>query len=119
MILIRSMTILAAFSLAAFAGDVSGKWVGKMTLPNGETRDTSLTLKADGEKLTGTASGRQGETPIQDGKVKGDDLSFVLVRNFNGNEFKMTYKGKVTGNDLKISVETPQGAFDINYKRAE
>jgi hypothetical protein len=38
--------------------------------PNG-SRDVTLNLKADGNTLTGTISGRQGETPIKDRKIKG------------------------------------------------
>ncbi len=54
----------------ATAADATGTWKWSVER-NGNTFETSLKLKQDGEKLTGTISGRQGnETAIEDGKVK-------------------------------------------------
>ena len=66
-------------------------------------------LKVEGAKLTGTVSGRQGDVPITDGKVDGDDLSFTVVMNFQGNEVKMLYKGKVSGADIKFTRQREGG----------
>ena len=63
--------------------DVTGTW--KWTVErNGNTIETTLKLKQDGEKLTGTISGRQGsnDIEIEDGKVKGDAVSFKVTRMF-------------------------------------
>jgi hypothetical protein len=112
--------VLAAVVLAvsAFAGDVTGKWTGKQETPNG-TRDVNLTLKQDGDKLTGAISGRGGETPIQDGKVDGDKVTFVVVRNFNGNEFKMQYNGVVAGSELKLKFRLMDSDRELTLKKAE
>ena len=72
----------------------------------GEPRKTTLTLKAEGEKLTGkvAAPGRGGEpreTEISDGKVKGDDISFNVVREFNGNKMTQKFSGKLAGDTIK------------------
>ena len=99
--LTRVLAITAALAACAFAADATGKWVGKMETPGG-SRDVVFNLKQDGEKLTGTTSGRGGDTPISDGTAKGDDLAFTVVRNFNGNEFKINYKGKLEGDNLKL-----------------
>ena len=63
--------------------DVTGTW--KWTVErNGNTIETTLKLKQDGEKLTGTMSGRQGsnDIEIEDGKVAGDAVSFKVTRMF-------------------------------------
>lgn len=102
--------IVAVFALAgmlaavAFAADIDGKWKSEFTTPDGQTRTTNFTFKADGDKLTGTASGRQGDTAITEGKISGDEISFVVVRNFRGEERKMQYKGKVSGDEIKLTV---------------
>src|SRR3954470_16650888 len=76
--------------------DVTGTWKWSVER-NGNTIETTLKLKQDGEKLTGTISGRQGnETAIEDGKVKGDDVSFQVTRTFNDNKFVMKYEGKLS-----------------------
>jgi uncharacterized lipoprotein YehR (DUF1307 family) len=102
--------LLVAFAVAgllaavAAAADIDGKWKSEFTTPNGETRTTTYTFKADGDKLTGTVSGRQGDTAITEGKISGDEISFVVVRNFRGEERKIEYKGKVSGDEIKLTV---------------
>lgn len=74
--------------------------------------ENTFVFKVDGAKLTGTMdSGRGGPVEITDGKTSGDDVSFVVVRNFGGNEMKMVFKGKVSGSEIKFS-RTMEGMPD-------
>jgi hypothetical protein len=72
----------------------------------GEPRKTTLTLKAEGEKLTGkvSAPGRQGAEPrvaeISEGKIKGDEISFNVVREFQGNKMTQKFTGKLAGDTI-------------------
>jgi hypothetical protein len=91
------------------AADVSGKWTAQVQGRNGQTREVTFMLKQDGAKLTGTTSGRQGDTPIADGKVDGDTISFTVTRSFNGNQMKITYKGTVTANEIKFTQQREGG----------
>lgn len=93
----------------AQAADVSGKWVAQVPGRGGETREATFTFKQDGATLTGTVSGRQGDTPIADGKVEGDSISFTVTRNFNGNEVKLLYKGAVSANEIKFTQQREGG----------
>lgn len=98
----------AAFMLAAvalaWAADVNGKWVAQVPGRGGQTREQTFTLKAEGGKLTGTVSGMQGETPIADGTVKGDDISFTQTFNPpQGDPIKVHYVGKVSGDEIKFT----------------
>ena len=99
--------VFAALSLA-WAADVNGKWTAQVPGRGGQTRETTFTFKAEGEKLTGTVSGMQGDTPISDGKISGDDISFTLKLNFQGNEITFLYKGKISGDEIKMT-RTRQG----------
>lgn len=117
--IVTLVLVLAAFALSAFAGDVSGKWKYSFTTPNGDTRESSMTLKADGAKLTGTMEGRGGSVEIQEGKVDGDNISFVVVRNFNGNEVKINYKGALKGDELKLTMGFGDREMEITAKRAQ
>ena len=38
---------------------------------------------------------------IAEGKVKGDEVSFIVTRERNGQQCKMNYKGKVEGDTIK------------------
>ena len=77
-----------------------------MTTQGGQTRETTLKLKLDGEKLTGSVSGRNGDTAIEDAKIKGEEISFSVTREFNGNKFTAKYNGKLSGDSIKGKVET-------------
>lgn len=50
---------------------------------------------------------RGGETKIENGKLTGDEISFDVTREFQGNSFTAKYKGKVTADTItgKISTE--------------
>jgi len=95
--------------------DLNGKWKGSMSSPNGEM-DVSMVLKIDGDKVTGTVTNMYGEEQITEGVVKGDDVSFVI--NAGGGQFKIIYKGKVTGSDIKFKVTIGDfGDGDLLVKR--
>lgn len=96
-------------STASFAADITGKWTAEVPGRGGQTRTTNFDFKVEGEKLTGTISGMQGDMPISEGTVKGDDIAFVVVVNFNGNEMKLVHKGKLTGEVIKMT-RTREGA---------
>ena len=94
--LIGAMIALAAGLLAA--ADVSGKWSGDMPM-RGEAVKTTFTFKAEGEKLTGTMTGPQGEVALQDGKISGDKISFSMT----GGNAKILFEGTVSGNEIKMT----------------
>jgi hypothetical protein len=94
--------------VALWAADATGKWTGEMQGRNG-TMNVNLNLKADGAKLTGTVGGMNGDTDISDGKVDGDNVSFTVVREFNGNQIKQNYKGKLDGDTIHFTVTREGG----------
>jgi hypothetical protein len=102
------------------AADVTGKWVAQVPGREGQTREQTFTLKAEGAKLTGTVSGRQNETPISDGKVDGDNISFTVKMERGGNTVEQKYSGTVSGDEMKLKREGGQGqAREFTAKRAK
>ncbi|NDJ12816.1 MAG: hypothetical protein EBY17_16725 [Acidobacteriia bacterium] len=115
---ILAVMALLCSSLAAFAADVTGKWTAE--IPGGRgPQATTFTFKADGAKLEGTVANQRGETPITDGKVDGDKISFVQVMNVQGNEMKMTYTGVVKGDSIEITREGGRGPATFTAKKAQ
>ena len=103
-------------SAVAFAADVNGKWTGQVPTRGGETRDATFMFKVEGDKLTGTMSGQQGDRPIADGKVTGDTISFA-VESPRG---KQVYTGTVAGDEIKFKRESGQGQpREFTAKRAK
>ncbi len=119
------LILLGCLAVASlWAADVTGKWTYEMAGRNGNTMTSNLTLKADGDKLTGTVSGRGGDTEITEGKVDGDSVSFTVVREFNGNKITQNYKGKVDGDTIHFNMTMAGGqgdgrAREFDAKRAK
>jgi hypothetical protein len=100
---VLAVTILVAgMTLTAFAADVAGQWTATFNTQIGEQHYT-YTFKVDGEKLTGTAKNDMGSSEIQNGTIKGDDVSFVENLDFNGNKIEITYTGKIAGDEIKFT----------------
>jgi hypothetical protein len=83
--------------------DVSGAWAIVIDL-GGQTGTPTVTLKQDGEKLTGTYSSQVlGEQQLT-GTIKGNDITFGFQASFDGNAVKVTYTGTVDKDTMKGSV---------------
>jgi hypothetical protein len=93
---------LLACALTVWAADAAGKWTTTISTQIGELAYT-YEFKVEGEKLTGKAKSQFGEVEITEGKVSGDDLSFVENINFDGNAIRIEYKGKVRGDEIKFT----------------
>jgi uncharacterized lipoprotein YehR (DUF1307 family) len=102
--LLVALALVVIVSFAAMAADITGKWKSEAPGRDGTPMTTNYTFKVDGDKLTGTVSGRQGDTAISEGKVAGDEISFVVVRVMQGEERKIQYKGKVSGDEIKLTI---------------
>ena len=99
--------VAALASALAFAADIDGKWVGQ---GGGKGGPQTLTLKAAGDKLTGSMEGgRGGAVDISDGMIHGSDVMFKVTREFNGNKIVQSYNGKLEGKELKLKVEVEGG----------
>ena len=78
----------------------------------GPDRTNTLTLKLEGDKLTGKVQspGRGGGDPIstdiKDGKIDNSDISFSVTREFNGNSFTTKYSGKLADGVIKGKAES-------------
>ena len=93
-------------ALPAAAADATGKWTAEFDTQVGVQKYT-FDLKVEGGKVTGKASfermGEKGEADLQDGKLAGDDISFVETLDFQGNKVPIAYTGKVAGDEIKFT----------------
>lgn len=109
----RSFSLASAFVLAATlvaqAADITGKWTAQVPGRDGQTREQTFTFKVEGEKLTGTTTGRGGDVAITDGTIKGDAIAFSVVMNMGGNDIKILYKGTVAGEEIKMTRQREGG----------
>ncbi len=116
---IRWMIALAALTLwVSFAADIDGKWTGQVEGRNGPQPQT-ITLKASDNTLTGSVEGgRGGPVEISDGKIDGNNVSFKVIREFQGNKVTQEYKGMVSGSELKLTVSGGRREpSEVTYKK--
>ncbi|HUD22639.1 MAG TPA: hypothetical protein VMQ60_07320 [Acidobacteriaceae bacterium] len=104
------------------ATDVSGTWTGSFAGPDGGAGfQISFTFKQDGDKLTGSVQGAQGDAiAITDGKIDGDKISFKV--SFNG--ATITHEGTISaaGDEIKLTSKSDQGNFpggEMTLKRSK
>ncbi len=110
--------VLPLLAASVLAADVTGKWTSeRQGRDGGQPSITTYTFKAEGAKLTGTINmpGFMGQpstdVEITEGKIEGENISFVVIRKIDmqgqAMEMKSTYKGKFSGDEIKFTIERP------------
>lgn len=103
----RTFFVIVALTACAFAADVTGKWTAEFTTPVGGAQKYTFEFKVDGEKLTGKAHfermGQKGEADLLEGKITGDEISFIENLDAGGDVLRISYKGKIAGDEIKFS----------------
>ena len=100
----------AEFTAKRDAGNTSKGLAGKWVAKDGEN-DIKLEFKADGSKLSGTIENTQmpGAIEFKDGKIEGDKISFNYVRQMMGQDFKVSWTGTLSGDEMKLRRELGGG----------
>jgi len=105
--------VAAAIALAlvglispAKAADATGTWKWTTNF-GGQSRDSTLKLKQEGDKLAGVYVGGQNntETAIEDASIKGDTISFKVTRERNGQKFTTKYSGTLKDDTITGKTE--------------
>lgn len=104
---ISSLFLLA---ISVSAQSVAGEWQATLETP-GEPSVSKLTLKQDGEKLSGTLKGQRGENEVQ-GTLKGKEFRLGYSINYNGNAVPIAITATLDGDMLKGSASFGGGAYE-------
>ena len=113
--------VVCGHAVAANQSDPVGTWKCEYNIGD-QKRTSTLTIKKDGDKLTGTMSWPdQKDTNLQDLKLKEGELTFSAERVVGGNSFHVEYKFMINGDTLKgkgtLDVGGEKRDFDIEGKR--
>ena len=92
------LVCLAAGPRAAV--DISGTWTSTFDAPIGQQNYTYVFV-VKGSELTGKATCAMGESPITEGKVDGDKVTFVEMLD---GQIRVEYTGKIaTADEIQFS----------------
>ncbi len=122
--LLRRAVLVAAVlavagSVAWAAEDINGTWKWSFER-NGQKTETTLKLKLEGDKLTGTISGRGGaETAIEEASFKDNEVMFSVSRERNGQKFTSKYTGKLSGDTITGTVVFGERSREWKAERAK
>jgi hypothetical protein len=96
--------LLASTGLVAMGAGIDGKWTVTTQGRNGDQTQT-LTLTSSGMNLKGSLDAGNGmPTEITEGMIHDADVSFKVTRmGRDGNPQVTTYKGTLSGDDLKLT----------------
>ncbi len=123
----RAMTLIGSVILMSgwltHAAGLTGKWKAVFDTQPGK-QSYLYELKAEGEKVTGKATGDiNGENrrtvEIKDGKLVGDVVTFVETFEFQGNAININYTGKLAGDEIKFTRKVGDFATEEMVARRE
>ena len=98
--------------------DVTGTWTILVNTDQG-ANEATLTLKQDGEQVTGTLEGDQGGFELE-GKIMGNELEFLAEFDAGGQFIEITMTGTVEGDEMTGSLDFGgYGGGDWTAKRAQ
>jgi hypothetical protein len=108
-VLVVGLVGLVGVARADDKPDPTGTWKWTV-MRQGQSREVTLKLKLEGDKLTGAMVGRNNqETPIEDATFKDGKVTFKVVRERNGEKFTTKYTGKLSGDTIKGKTEFKRG----------
>lgn len=93
--------------------DPAGTWKWEYNI-NGNRVEGKLHLEWDDKQLVGTYTAYDRTSDIEQAKLEKDQLSFVTKREFNGNQFVVTFTGQV-----KPDAIAGKAAIDLGGGRAQ
>jgi hypothetical protein len=85
---------------------VAGNWDFSFTSPQGAA---TWRIKFDqaGDTLRGSAATDFGQLDVVDGWITGNDMSFTLNLNFNGQAISVNFAGTVKGDTVQGNIDVP------------
>jgi hypothetical protein len=94
------LALSPAIAAPAQSANIPGSWDLTIESPQGK-RTVVLIIKKEGDKLIGLMKSQRGERPLDSVAVKGDEITFVITQQVQGQDLVMSYKGKIAGESMK------------------
>ena len=105
--------IMTCFAIAA---GLAGNWTGTVKTSDGKGNRLTYTFKTDNGKLTGSVRSTQGEVPLSDCKLNGNDFSFNATS--NGTVLKHTGKFYPDADSIGLDLDLGGVKMHTTLRRA-
>ena len=115
-----AVALFTGFTLAVGAQDaatasVSGNWTVTTQGERGSGTH-KMTIKQDGRRISGSLESDRGDEHLQGG-FEGSDIQFTVSINTPRGAMKLEYSGKVQGDSMKGTIQSPFGSGSWSAKR--
>jgi hypothetical protein len=110
----------ATTAAAEAASPVAGSWSVTVRMSEGSV-SLQLTLRVEGQQVTGTYSGDRGSGDIRNGRFDGTAIEFTIGAMTDPNAGEMSdwvFRGTVEGDTMAGNVTTTVGTFQFSGSRA-
>jgi len=98
-----------AIGVTLSGADLSGIWVGQVPGRNGDLLDIAFKFSQNGTGFAGKLYGDYGSSPIVDGKVSGDQVSFTVIATEQAgnqiNNSRIRFSGSLKDDKLELTRE--------------
>ena len=90
---------------------LAGKYINSFENPmGGGKQQGAFVFNIDGDTFTGTASADgMDDVPIQDGKINGDEITFVMNSSSPMGEMKINVKATLDGDSMTGTIDMGMG----------
>ena len=103
---VASLLVLwVSLGQAAAQGRGSVNFTGVWKLEGADTKAMVLEFNQEGQKLTGKLKTPNGEFPLLNGSVEGQDLFFNVVIERDEYKLKTTYRGHQFAEEIQFTIE--------------
>ena len=97
--------------------DPSGEWELIVRTPQGDM-NSRLSLRRDGERLSGTLTGPTGATPVQNATVTGNQLRFTTSLQIGADTMEATVTATIEGDSIRGIISLAAlGSFEFTGTR--
>ena len=96
--------------------DISGKWQAELASAMGNMEST-IEFIQDGNQVSGTISTEMGKWEIDNGILRGKDLTFTITANIMGESISMEFSGTAETDNIEGSLSFTQGSAQLRAKR--
>ena len=91
------------------AADLAGIWIGQIPTRNGDLQDIAFKFTQTGTTLGGKLYGDYQSSPISEGKITGDQISFLVIAPEQAgnqiNQARLRFTGTIQSGEIELTRE--------------
>jgi hypothetical protein len=110
------LALLVCSYVVCLAAGISmdGAWYGTLKVEDNQY-PLQYNFKVDGEKITGTAKGPDGDLQITDGEVHGNEFTFAVTLQ----KMYLIHSGKIYQDSISLNIESGETKAHATLKRSK